>query len=141
MAGFLLLALHTQEAGTADAQGRAGLAWPSWRPAPWGSCWPLVGTPRARRQSPCRRPPVEPQGDGLPWPGLRQQQALLAGLEAGEQIAAAERAQVLVSQGFGALQGWLTHPGQHPGEPPARASHREPAVRRNHHLLGLFDAA
>lgn len=101
----------------------------------------LVGTPKARRQSTRKRPPVEPQGDGLPWPGLRQQQALLEGLGASEQIAAAQRAQVLISEGYGALQPWLTHQGQHPGEPPARASHREPAVRRNHHLLGLFDAA
>ncbi len=131
MAGFLLLALRTQ--------GR--LAWPRWRPAPWGSCWPLVGIPRARRQSSRRRPPVEPQGDGLPWPGLRQQQALLEGLEVSEQIAAAERAQVLISEGYGALQHWLTHQGQHPGELPARASGREPAVTRNGQLTALFDAA
>ncbi len=101
----------------------------------------LVGTPRSGRRGPCRKGPAEAQGDGLPWPGLRQQQALLAGLEAGEQIAAAQRAQVLISEGYGALQPWLTHPGQHPGELPARASDREPAVRRNRHLLGLFDAA
>jgi hypothetical protein len=101
----------------------------------------LVGTARAGRRGPRRKGPVEPQGDGLPWPGLRQQQALLAALEAPEQIAAAERAQVLITQGHGALQQWLTHPGQHPGEGPAAPSGREPPVRRNQPLLDLFDAA
>ncbi len=101
----------------------------------------LVGTPRAGRRGPRRKGPAEAQGDGLPWPGLRQQQALLEGLEASEQIAAAERAQVLITQGHGALQGWLTHQGQHPGEGPAAPSGREPGVRRNQPVLDLFDAA
>jgi hypothetical protein len=55
-------------------------------------------------------------GDGRGWPMLRHQQALLAQLPGGEAAAAERRAQVLVNQGWGALQDWLDHPGHHPGE-------------------------
>jgi hypothetical protein len=62
-------------------------------------------------------------GDGRGWPMLRRQQELLA--------------QLLVSQGWGALQPWLVHPGQHPGErsqPKTNQSGSDP-------IAALFDEA
>jgi hypothetical protein len=50
---------------------------------------------------PCRRGQQHDAadlGDGRGWPMLRRQQELLA--------------QLLVSQGWGALQPWLVHPGE-----------------------------
>jgi hypothetical protein len=47
---------------------------------------------------------------------LREQQRLLAQLPDGEAAAAEHRAQLLVEGGYGQLQGWLDHPGHHPGE-------------------------
>ena len=52
---------------------------------------------------------------------LRQQQALQASVGEGEQAAAARRAQVLISQGYGPLQAWLTYSGRHEGERSAEA--------------------
>lgn len=91
----------------------------------------------ARRRAPRRRNPEEPQGDGLPWPMLREQQALQARLGAAEQAAAAHRAQVLIAQGWGALEGWLLHEGQHPGERLSGASDRHQAEQG----VDLFEAA
>jgi hypothetical protein len=68
---------------------------------------------------------------------LRRQQALLSQLPEGEAEAAERRAQVLVEQGWGALQGWLEHPGQHPDERPAAAGGAAAADQ----LATLFDAA
>ncbi len=95
----------------------------------------------ARRRAPRTRAPDRPLGDGVSWPLLREQQALQARLGEAEQAAAANRAQVLVEQGWGALEGWLLHEGQHPGERLPEASHGETAVRRNDQVLSLFDAA
>ena len=60
-----------------------------------------VATPRIGRRGPRKRIAEEPQGDGLLWPLLREQQALQAHLGAAEQAAAAHRAELLVSQGWG----------------------------------------
>lgn len=87
-----------------------------------------------------RRPPLElEQQDGLHWPQLREQQHLTAHLPPAEKAAAAQRAALLVSQGYGApgLKEWLNYPGQHPGERPASA----PAGRREQQLADLFDDA
>jgi len=46
----------------------------------------------------------------------RQQQALQASVGEAEQAAAARRAQVLISQGYGPLQAWLSYSGRHEGE-------------------------
>jgi hypothetical protein len=94
-------------------------------------------TPAPRRRRGRQKPAEEELADGLPWPMLRQQQALLAQLPEGEAEAAERRAQVLVGQGWGALQDWLEHPGQHPGERPPAASHTAAADP----LAALFDAA
>jgi hypothetical protein len=67
---------------------------------------------------------------------LRQQGLLLAQLPEGEAEAAERRAQRLVEQGWGGLQSWLEHPGQHPGEQPAAAGRNAAAD-----LSTLFDAA
>jgi hypothetical protein len=73
---------------------------------------------------------------------LREQQLLRAHLPEAEQAAATERAHVLVSQGWGALEEWLNHPGQHPGERPQAAQVRELGVRQKPaHLVDLFEAA
>ena len=102
----------------------------------------LVATPKASRRGPRKRNAEEPQGDGLQWPLLREQQALQAHLGAAEQAAAATRAQLLVSRGYGALQGWLEAPEAHPGERPAAPMDREPAGRQKPATLAdLFDAA
>ena len=105
----------------------------------------LVATPKASRRGPRKRNAEEPQGDGLQWPLLREQQALQAHLGAAEQAAAAHRAQVLVNQGWGALQAWLEAPGQHPGERPAAAPDRDPGGSQNPaglaDMADLFDAA
>lgn len=85
-----------------------------------------------------RRPLLElEQQDGLSWPQLREQQRLTAHLPPAEKAAAAQRAALLVSQGYGALEAWLNHPGQHPGERPPSA----PAGRREQQLADLFDDA
>ncbi len=91
----------------------------------------------ARRRAPRRWNPEEPQGDGVSWPMLCRQQALQVRLGATEQAAAAHRAQVLITHGWGALEGWLLHEGQHPGEQPPRASDCQLAGLG----LDLFDAA
>ncbi len=91
----------------------------------------------ARRRAPRRWNPEEPQGDVVPLPILRQQQALQARLGAAEQADAAHRAQVLITQGWGALEGWLLHEGQHPGERLPGASDRHQAEQR----IDLFEAA
>jgi hypothetical protein len=102
----------------------------------------LVATPKASRRGPSKRTAEQPQGDGRQWPMLREQQALQAHLGAAEQAAAAHRAQMLVSQGWGALQAWLEAPGQHPGERPAEAPDRDPRGSQNPaDLADLFDAA
>jgi hypothetical protein len=69
---------------------------------------------------------------------LREQQALQARWGGTEQAAAAVRARVLVNQGYGPLLGWLQHPGQHSGEPPARAAATATTGRS---LADLFDEA
>jgi hypothetical protein len=92
-----------------------------------------------------RRKPVadEAQGDGLPWPLLREQQSLQARWGEAERIAAAERAQVLITQGYGPLLPWLEAPGTHPGEAPAAATDRKRPARHQQRraLVDLFDAA
>ncbi len=96
---------------------------------------PRAPAPRRRRS---RQQPDETElGDGLPWPMLRRQQALLSQLPEGEAEAAERRAQVLVEQGWGALQDWLEHPGQHPCERPAAAG----GIAAADPLEALFDAA
>jgi len=69
----------------------------------WGEVQLQVASAKTRRRSTRKRTPEEPQRDGLPWPMLREQQALQARWGAAEQAAAAKRAQVLVSQGYGPL--------------------------------------
>jgi hypothetical protein len=105
----------------------------------------LVATPKASRRGPRKRNAEEPQGDGRQWPMLREQQALQAHLGAAEQAAAAHRAELLVSQGWGALEAWLNHPGQHPGERPAAAPNRDLGGSQNPaglaDMADLFDAA
>jgi hypothetical protein len=100
-----------------------------------------VATIRSGRRGPRKRSGEEPQGDGILWPGYSEQLQLRANIPEAEQAAAAERAQVLVSQGWGALEEWLNHPGQHPSERPVLAPDRHPGVRRNPGLADLFDAA
>lgn len=110
-----------------------------------------MATTRAGRRGPRKQPPEQPAGDGLQWPGYREQLRLRAGIPEIEQLAAEQRAQVLVSEGYGALLEWLQHPGQHPGERPPQsgqapacdsAAKGEAAVRRNPgRLADLFDAA
>ena len=95
----------------------------------------------AKRRAPRKRTPEQPLGDGLPWPMFREQQALQARLGAAEQAAAANRAQVLVEQGWGALEDWLLHEGQHPGERPPATSARQPVAGQSDQVLSLFDAA
>jgi len=101
--------------------------------------------PRSTAGRRTRRKPAadEAQGDGLLWPLLREQQALQARWGEAEQIAAAERAQVLITQGYGPLLPWLEAPGPHPGEPQAAATDRAPAARQHQRraLVELFDAA
>lgn len=104
-----------------------------------------MATNQSGRRGRAKRPDDEPRGDGLQWPGYREQQQLRAHIPEAEQRAAEQRAQVLVSQGWGALQAWLEAPEQHPGErppqPPA-APQEDAAVRRNvGRLADLFDAA
>lgn len=101
----------------------------------------LVASPRSRRRSARTWAPEEPRGDGLPWPMLHEQQALRVRLGGSEQAAAASRAQVLVSQGYGPLLEWLQHPGQHPGERPPAAQAGGPAGCPGHEMQGLFEAA
>jgi hypothetical protein len=96
---------------------------------------PRTPAPRQRRT---RQKPAEAElGDGLPWPMLRRQQALLSQLPEGEAEAAERRAQTLVGQGHAALQEWLEHPGRHPGERPPAAGGTAAADQ----LADLFDAA
>ena len=59
----------------------------------------LVATPKAGRRGLRKRTAEEPQGDGVLWPMLREQQLLRAHLPEAEQAAATERAHVLVNQG------------------------------------------
>jgi hypothetical protein len=111
----------------------------------------LVATPKASRRGLRKRTAEEPQGDGVLWPLLREQQLLRAHLPEADQAAAAARAQLLVSQGYGVLQGWLEAPEAHPGERPPQptqgtacdsAAKNEIAVRRKSaDLADLFDAA
>lgn len=75
-------------------------------------------------------------GDGRGWPMLRRQRELLAQLPEGEAAAAEHRAQALVEGGYGQLQGWLNHPGQHPGERQQEGIRGAAA-----NLTTLFDAA
>jgi hypothetical protein len=96
---------------------------------------PRASAPRRRRTR--QQPDEKELGDGLPWPMLRRQQALLAHLPDGEAAAASARALLLVEQGWGALQSWLEYPGQHPGERPAAAGGTAAADQ----LADLFDAA
>ena len=93
--------------------GRAGLA--LFRAASVVRVLQLVATPKASRRGPRKRNAEEPQGDGLQWPLLREQQALQAHLGAAEQAAAAHRAQMLVSQGWGGLAGLVGGPRPAPG--------------------------
>jgi hypothetical protein len=96
---------------------------------------PRKPAPRGRRGQ--QQPTEEELGAGRGWPMLRHQQELLAQLPEGEAAAAERRAQVLVSQGWGALQPWLEHPGQHPGErsqPKTNRSGSDP-------IAALFDEA
>lgn len=64
---------------------------------------------------------------------FRAQQRLLAELPEGEAAAAAGRAQVLVEQGYGALQDWLEEPGEQ--------ATRQDSPRGRDRLADLFDAA
>jgi len=96
-----------------------------------------MSAPRSGRRGPRKRTAEEHQGDGVLWPSYSEQLQLRAQIPQAEQAAAAERAQVLVSQGWGALEEWLNHPDQHPGERPAAAPARERGVREN--LAGLAD--
>lgn len=101
--------------------------------------------PRSTAGRRTRREPTadEAQGDGLPWPLLREQQALQARWGEAERIAAADRAQVLITQGYGPLLPWLEAPGPHPGEAQAAATDRVPPARHHHRrtLTDLFDVA
>jgi hypothetical protein len=106
-----------------------------------GRAQPPMGAPRSSRRGPRKRSAEEPQGDGVLWPSYSEQLQLRAHVPEAEQAAAAERARVLVSQWWGALEEWLNHPGQHPGERPAAPLDREPAGRRKPSLADLFDAA
>lgn len=73
---------------------------------------------------------------------LREQQLLRAHIPEADQQAAEARAQLLVSQGWGALEEWLNYPETHPGERPPAAPDREPGGRQNRAgLAGLFEAA
>jgi hypothetical protein len=105
-----------------------------------------MGAPRSGRRGPRKRTADELQGDGVLWPGYGEQLRLRIHIPEAEQRAAEQRARVLVSQGWGALQAWLESPDQHPGErrpaQPLPASKGETAVRRNiGRLTDLFDAA
>jgi hypothetical protein len=72
--------------------------------------------------------------DHLPWPGYRAQQELMASLMSpAEHRAAQERAQVLVTHGWGALEGWLEQQSEQP-----TAGCRRAAVDS---LADLFDVA
>jgi hypothetical protein len=101
--------------------------------------------PRSTAGRRTRRKPAadEAQGDGLLWPLLREQQALQACWGDAERIAAADRAQVLVTQGYGPLLPWLEAPSPHPGEVQAVVADHEPVVRQHQRrtLTDLFDAA
>lgn len=101
--------------------------------------------PRSTAGRRTRRKPAadEAQGDGLPWPLLREQQALQARWGEAERIAAADRAQVLITQGYGPLLAWLEAPGPHPGETQTAATDFKPAARqpRRSALADLFEAA
>ncbi|MCX5927341.1 MAG: hypothetical protein NTZ23_08525 [Cyanobium sp. LacPavin_0920_WC12_MAG_63_22] len=99
-------------------------------------------TTRPGRRGLRKRSAEEPQGDGVLWPLLREQQLLRAHIPEADQQAAEARAQLLVSQGYGALQGWLEALEAHPGERPAVAPVRELGVRQSPATLAdLFDAA
>jgi hypothetical protein len=101
--------------------------------------------PRSTAGRRTRRKPAadEAQGDDLPWPLLREQQALQAHWGEAERIAAADRAQVLVTQGYGPLLPWLEALDPHPVEAQAAATTHAPAVRQHQRraLADLFDAA
>jgi hypothetical protein len=92
-----------------------------------------------------RRKPAadEAQGDGLPWPLLREQQALQVRWGEAERIAASDRAQVLITQGYGPLLPWLEAPGPHPGEAQTAVTDFEPVAGQHQRrsLADLFDAA
>ncbi len=94
-------------------------------------------TPAPPRRRSRQQPDETELGDGRGWAMLRRQQALLSQLPECEAEAAERRAQVLVEQGWGALQDWLEHPGQHPGERPAAAGR----TAAPDPLAALFDAA
>jgi hypothetical protein len=96
---------------------------------------PRTPAPLQRRTR--QKPAEEELGDGRGWAMLRRQQALLSQLPEGEAEAAERRAQVLVEQGWGALQAWLEHQGQHPGERAPAAGGTAAADQ----LATLFDAA
>jgi len=96
---------------------------------------PRTPAPRQRRTR--QKPAEEELGDGRGWAMLRRQQALLSQLPEGEAAAAERRAQRLIEQGWGALQSWLEHPGQHPGEQTPAAGGTAAADQ----LADLFDAA
>jgi len=121
------------------------LAWPEAAVAPSVGRAPHPMPPRSTAGRRTRRKPAadEAQGDGLLWPLLREQQALQARWGEAERIAAAERAQVLITQGYGPLLPWLEAPGTHPGEAPAAATDRKRPARHQQRraLVDLFDAA
>ena len=75
---------------------------------------------KSGRRGPRKRSAEELQGDGVLWPLLLEQQRLRAHIPEAEQRAAEVRAQLLVEQGWGSLEAWLNHKGQHPGEGVAR---------------------
>ena len=95
---------------------------------------------RPSRTSRPKRPEKPLQGDGIHWPGIDAQQALQARLGPVEAAAASVRAVVLVEQGWGPLEDWLNHPGQHPGERPP-ATPRRSGHSQLEQLPRLFDAA
>ncbi len=119
--------------------------WPEAAQAPSVGRAPHPMPPRSTAGRRTRRKPVAAaaQGDGLQWPLLREQQALQAPWGVAERIAAADRVQVLITQGYGPLLPWLEAPGPHPGEARAAATDREPPARHHQRrrLADLFDAA
>jgi hypothetical protein len=121
----------------------SGLAPACWWPAAWAEALLVVATNQPGRRGRAKRSADELQGDGLQWPGYRQQLQLRAHIPEAEQLAAEQRAQVLVSQGWGALQAWLEAPGPQPGERPAQPLTATQRARRQlgETLADLFDAA
>lgn len=80
----------------------------------------VVAATRSGRRGPRNRQVEAPAGDGVLWPLLLEQQRLRAHIPGAEQLAAEVRAQLLVEKGWGSLEAWLNHKGQHPSEGVAR---------------------